>query len=100
MTEMPSKGSFPGPQNVALYFLSVALAGIMGVAGKRSALGTTRLTSGLLTLAMLAALLMTASCAGVIQKSAAQPASYVVTVTASAANAPTHTEQFTLTVLP
>ena len=100
MTEMPSKGSFPGPQNVALYFLSVALAGIMGVAGKRSALGTTRLTSGLLTLAMLAALLVTASCAGVIQKSPSQPATSMVTVTASAANGPTHTQQFALTVMP
>jgi hypothetical protein len=99
-TEIPSRGSFPELPNGTFYILAIGLTGIMGVVSKRSALGARAWRRALFTSAMLAALLMTASCAGVIQKSAAQPASYVVTVTASAANAPTHTEQFTLTVMP
>jgi len=78
----------------------MALVGIAGIAGKRSALGTIRFRRVVLASATFAGLLVTASCAGVIQKSAVQPASYIITVTASAANAPTHTQQFTLTVVP
>ena len=47
------------------------------------------------------ALLATANCAGYSGPKTTQAAStYVVTITASAANAPTHTQQFTLTVIP
>jgi large repetitive protein len=99
-TEIPSRGSLPGPRNMALYILAVALVGIVGMAGKRSALGNMRFRRVALATATFAGLLITASCAGVVQKSAAQPASYMITVTASAANAPTHTQQFTLTVMP
>jgi hypothetical protein len=47
---------------------------------------------------MFVGLLFTASCAGYIHQNTVQPTSYMVTVTASAANGPTHTQQFTLTV--
>jgi hypothetical protein len=99
-TEFPARGWFTGLPNGALYILGMALVGIAGIAGKRSALGTIRFRRVVLASATFAGLLVTASCAGVIQKSAVQPASYVITVTASAANAPTHTQQFTLTVMP
>jgi Glycoside hydrolase family 44/Bacterial Ig-like domain (group 3) len=99
-TEIPAKGSFTGFPKGALYILAVALVGIVGIAGKRSALGTIRFRRVVLASATFAGLLVTASCAGVVHKSAAQPSSYMITVTASAANAPTHTQQFTLTVMP
>jgi len=99
-TEIPVKGSFAGFPNGALYILAMALVGIVGIDGKRSALGTIRFRRVVLASATFAGLLITANCAGVVQKIAAQPASYMITVTASAANAPTHTQQFTLTVMP
>jgi hypothetical protein len=99
-TEIPARGSFTGFPNGALYILAMALIGIVGIAGERSALGTVRFRRVVLASATFAGLLITASCAGVVQKSAAQPASYMITVTASAADAPTHTQQFTLTVMP
>lgn len=99
-TEIPARGSFTGFTNGALYILGMALVGIVGIAGKRSNLGTVKFGRVALATATFAGLLITASCAGVVQKSATQPASYTITVTASAANAPTHTQQFTLTVMP
>jgi hypothetical protein len=89
---------FPGPRN-ALYIL--ALVGMMGVAGKRRA-GTRMASFAPIFLACVAfaALLVTASCAGYSKQSDAQPTSYLVTVTASGANAATHSEQFTLNVQP
>lgn len=99
-TETPSRGSFPGPGNMGLYVWAMALVGIFGVARKRAAFADVKPMRALLVTAMIAGLLVTASCAGVIQKSAMQPATFTVTVTASAANAPTHTQQFTLTVMP
>ena len=99
-TETATRGSFPGAGNMALYLWAIALAGVFGVAGKRAAFADAKFRRVLVASAMIAGLLVTSSCAGGMQKSAAQPASYMVTVTASAANAPTHTEQFTLTVMP
>jgi len=99
-TETPSRGSFPGVGNMAVYIWTMGLAGIFGLARKRPAVVSARFRRGLLASAMIVGLLVTASCAGLVQKSAAQPASYMITVTASAANAPTHTQQFTLTVMP
>ena len=50
---------------------------------------------------LVAALLATVSCAGYSKPpSSGQPTSYVVTVTASGTDAPTHTQQFTLLVKP
>jgi len=99
-TEIPSRGPFPGAGNMAIYIWTMGLAGIFRVTRKRPAVVSARFRRGLLAAAMIVGLLVTASCAGVVQKSASQPASYAVTVTASAANAPTHTQQFTLTVMP
>jgi hypothetical protein len=59
---------------------------------------TARIRRGLLATAMIVGLLVTVSCAGYIHQNTVQPTSYMVTVTASAANGPTHTQQFTLTV--
>jgi hypothetical protein len=100
-TEMPARGSFPGPGSMALYVWAMALAGIFVLARKRPALADAKLMRVLVASAMIAGLMVTASCAGVMPKSTTpQPATFMVTVTASAANAPTHTQQFTLTVMP
>ena len=99
-SEIPTRGSFPGSGNMGLYLWAIGLAGVFALSRKRAAFVDSKLRRVLVASAMIAGLLVTASCAGVVQKSAVQPASYMVTVTASAANAPTHTEQFTLTVLP
>jgi len=72
------------------------LFGIFGFAQKQK-----RLARGCATLAILAAMLVTASCAGQVGPKLPPPpntVSYVVTVTASTANGPTHTQLFTLTV--
>ncbi|MGB8521378.1 MAG: glycoside hydrolase family 44 protein [Candidatus Acidiferrales bacterium] len=98
--EVPSRGPFPGAGNMAIYIWTMGLAGIFGVTRRRPAVVSARIRRGLFAAAMIVGLLVTASCAGVVQKSVAQPASYTVTVTASAANGPTHTQQFTLTVMP
>jgi hypothetical protein len=100
-----SNAPFPGSRNTPLYIFVLALAAIMVAAGnKRSVLGTARFASASLASAVLAALLVTAGCAGAggfVAQNSGQPATtYVVTVTASAANAPAHTQQFTLTVTP
>jgi hypothetical protein len=99
-----SNAPFPGSRNTPLYIFVLALAAIMGAAGnKRSVLRTARFASASLASAVLAALLVTAGCAGAggfVAQNSGQPATYVVTVTASAANAPTHTQEFTLTITP
>jgi hypothetical protein len=94
---------FSGSRNAALCILAMLLAGIVGASGnKRSARGNVRLVQTMLASAFFASLLVDAGCAGLSssQNPPAQPAPYVVTVTASAANAPTHTQQFTLYVKP
>ncbi len=100
-TEAPSKGSFPGSANMPLFILAMGLAEFVRATGnKRSVTAPARFERALLALAMFAGLLVTASCAGYIHQSTVQSTSYLVTVTASAANGPTHTQQFTLTVTP
>ncbi|HXN97541.1 MAG TPA: glycoside hydrolase family 44 protein [Candidatus Acidoferrales bacterium] len=100
-TDVPTRGSFPRPGNMALYLWALALAGIFGLARKQPAVVSAKFKRAFLASAVVAVLLVTASCAGLQPKSsAAQPATFMVTVTASAANATTHTQQFTLTVMP
>ena len=93
---------FSGSRNAALCILAMLLVGIVGAPGnKRSVRGNLRLAQTTLASAIFAALLVSAGCAGLASsKNPAQPAPYVVTVTASAANAPTHTQQFTFYVKP
>jgi glycosyl hydrolase family 44/Big-like domain-containing protein len=98
--EIPFRGSFPGTGNMAICMWTMGLAGIFGVTRKRPVFVSARIRRGLFAAAMIVGLLVTASCAGVVQKSVTEPASYMITVTASAANGPTHTQQFTLTVMP
>jgi hypothetical protein len=97
-TAVSSRGPFPGAGNMAIYIWTMGLAGIFGVTRKRPAFVTARIRRGLLATAMIVGLLVTVSCAGYIHQNTVQPTSYMVTVTASAANGPTHTQQFTLTV--
>lgn len=93
---------FSGSRNAALCILAMLLVGIVGAPGnKRSVRGNLRLAQTTLASAIFAALLVSAGCAGLASsKNPTQPAPYVVTVTASAANAPTHTQQFTFYVKP
>jgi hypothetical protein len=93
---------FAGSHNAALCIFAMLLVGIAGVAGnRRSVIENVRLVQTMMASAIFAALLVSAGCAGLASsKSPAQPAPYVVTVTASAANAPTHTQQFTFYVKP
>jgi len=96
-------GPFSGSRNAALRIFAMLLVGIVGASGnKRSFRGKVRFVQTTLASAIFAALLVGAGCAGLSssQNPPAQPAPYVVTVTASAANAPTHTEQFTFYVKP
>jgi hypothetical protein len=101
------RGGLPLRGNPAAFVLTIACAallGLFGIAQKQNAApGGKRLTPALLTCAACLALLGTASCAGTV---GGQPpsnpnptsTSYTVTVTATATNAPTHTQNFTLTV--
>jgi O-antigen ligase len=93
---------FSGSSNAALCILAMLLVGIARASGnKRSVRGNVRLVQTILATAVFAALLVSAGCAGLASsQNPAQPAPYVVTVTASAANAPTHTQQFTFYVKP
>jgi hypothetical protein len=100
---VPPSALPPGSRTAALYILFLAILGILGTAGvKRSVAREMKLARAVLASTAFAALLATASCAGYSgQKTGqptAQPTSYVITVTASGTNAPTHTQQFTLTV--
>jgi hypothetical protein len=99
---VPRIGAFPRFHPTALYFFVLALLGIASLVGiKRSATPDTKFAHAFLTSTAFAALLATANCAGYSGQKTTQPAStYSVTVTASAANAPTHTQQFALTVIP
>jgi hypothetical protein len=85
-----------------LYILVLAILGIFGAAGiKRSVPRDMKRVRAVLASTLFAALLATANCAGYVGQKTVQPAStYLITVTASAANAPTHTQQFTLTATP
>ncbi|MGC2703031.1 MAG: Ig-like domain-containing protein, partial [Candidatus Acidiferrales bacterium] len=98
----PLTGPFPGARVAFLLVLATAMMGILGATAKRRRV--TRVAEAVPSFAMcwvVAALLVTVSCAGYNKPpSSGQPTSYTVTVTASGANAPTHTQQFTLLVKP
>ena len=98
----PPSGVLPRPRPAALYILVLAILGIFGAAGiKRSVPRDMKRVRAVLASTLFAALLATANCAGYVGQKTMQPAStYLITVTASAANAPTHTQQFTLTATP
>ena len=99
-TTLPNTLS-PGSRTAALYILLVAMLGMVGAAGtKGSARPDMKFARAVLASTAFAALLATANCAGYSGQKPGQPATYVVTVTASGTNAPTHTQQFTLTVTP
>ncbi len=107
-TPYTATGTLLPPQSglriAPLYIMAMAFAGVLGLleAGMktRRASGGTQFATVLGAATAFAILLSTASCAGYTAPKATQPTSYVVTVTASGANAPTHTQQFTLTVTP
>jgi hypothetical protein len=94
-----SMPSLPAPGKTSLSISILAFAGIFGLIGiSQKSKSFTRVVG---TLALGAAMLVTASCAGTVgQKPPTPPnaTSYVVTVTASTANGLTHTQLFTLTV--
>jgi hypothetical protein len=98
----PTNEPFQGTRGGLLYILAMAAMGFMGAAAKRR--GVTRaaelvpvFSAGVVCVALLGIV----SCAGYSKPpGGGQPTSYVVTVTASGANAPTHTQQFTLNVKP
>jgi hypothetical protein len=91
-----------GSRTAALYILFLAIVGIVGATGiKRSVTQDIKIARAVMASSVFAALLATANCAGYSNQKTSQPAStYVITVTASAADAPSHTQQFTLTVTP
>jgi Glycoside hydrolase family 44/Bacterial Ig-like domain (group 3) len=101
-TSVPPSTLSPGSQTAAWYILFLAISGMVGAAGiKWSVTQHMKFARAFLATAVFAALLATANCAGYSGQKTVQPASsYIVTITASAANAPTHTQQFTLTVTP
>jgi hypothetical protein len=101
-TQAPPIGAFLRFDPTALYIFALGIWGIAGVVGcKRTATRNRNIARILLTSAVFAALLATANCAGYSGPKMGQPAStYLVTITASAASAPTHTQQFTLSVIP
>lgn len=93
---------FSRSRNAALCILAMLLVGIAGASRKRQSLrGNVRLVQAMLASTIFAALLVSAGCAGLTSsQNTVQPTSYVITVTASAASAPTHTQQFTFNVKP
>jgi Glycoside hydrolase family 44/Bacterial Ig-like domain (group 3) len=93
---------FPRFQLTALYILALAILGIFAAPGfQRCATSEMKFLRAVLASTALAALFATANCAGSSGQKTVQPTStYAVTITASAANAPTHSQQFTLTVTP
>ncbi len=101
-TAAPPSGVFPRLQPAALYILALAILGIFAAPGiERSITLNMKFTRAVLASTVLAALLATVNCAGYSGQKTVQPTkTYAVSITASAANAPTHTQQFTLTVAP
>jgi hypothetical protein len=101
-TTAPPSPLSPGFRTAGWYFLFLAVLGIVGAAGikRRSFAQDMKFARAFLTCAVFAASLVTANCAGYSDQKTGQPTNYAVTVTASGANAPTHTQQFTLTVMP
>jgi hypothetical protein len=99
-------GPFADPGNVALRILAMVFAVIAVTAGGRGSIaGMAMFRPAFRSFVILTALLVAAGCAqitpsGNANGAGSQPTSYVVTVTASGTAAPTHTQQFTLTVKP
>jgi hypothetical protein len=95
-------GPFPGARGAVLYIFAIAMMGFVAATVKRRR--ETRVAELAPAFAMwlvLLALVATVSCAGYsTPPSSGQPTSYVVIVTASGTNAPTHAQQFTLIVKP
>jgi len=93
---MPSF-SAPGKTSLPISILTfVGLFGLIGISQKSKSFA--RVAS---TLALGAAMLVTASCAGTVGQKLPPPpnaTSYTVTVTAAAASGPMHMQTFTLTV--
>ncbi len=95
------KGLFSGSRRAPLCALVVILAGFTVVAAKkRSAMGSPRRVPAFLATIMFAMILVNAGCAAYTAQKATQATSYEITVTASATGAPTHAQQFTLTITP
>jgi len=98
--QIPPSNPLSDSQNAALSLLGITGAFIAAAAGKRkAATEAVRFAPAFLTCAIIAMLLAIAGCASTPQP-LAQGTTYDVTVTASAANSPTHTGQFVLTVTP
>jgi hypothetical protein len=91
---------------LAFCTLTIGMGRIAGTArSKRSVTRIARLASTCIGATVFALFLVTVGCGsnvaqGTGQSGASTPTASVVTVTASAANAPTHTQQFTLKVTP
>jgi glycosyl hydrolase family 44/Big-like domain-containing protein len=98
----------PGPsiQIFALWIFTLGFAatfGIFGSAARTSLATNTRLTQHFVAFVIVAAILGTVSCAGTTPQKQPPPSQnkvYTITVTASAANTPVHTESLTLTITP
>ncbi|MGC1966663.1 MAG: glycoside hydrolase family 44 protein [Candidatus Acidiferrales bacterium] len=99
-----SSEPFPAARGVFLLILAMATLAMMAATAKQRRVARAPFAQLVPTFAMcwlVAALLATVSCAGYSKPpSSGQPTSYVVTVTASGTDAPTHTQQFTLLVKP
>jgi glycosyl hydrolase family 44/Big-like domain-containing protein len=93
---LPQSGGTRSLASSLAIFAFVGMFGLVGLAQKQKLLART-----FATFAIVAAMFVTASCAGYIgQKPPTPPnsTSYTVTVTAAATSGPTHTQTFTLTV--
>ncbi len=101
-TEISPSGLFSLPLHPAFWIFMLAFARIAGTSvNRRSVIWTARFAPALLSFAMFIALLVAAGCGEVAQNvGGSQSTTYVVTVVASAANAPTHTQEFTLAITP
>jgi hypothetical protein len=100
--QIPLQSPFSGGREAARLLLGIVAVLAAVVARKRRAVGATvRWAPVYATCAVLAAVVALEGCASTPQgQGLVQPVSYVVTVTASANDAPTHTGQFQLTVKP
>ena len=102
-----SKGRVPESRIAALSIFTLGFVGIFGMFGinakKQTAVSAAKFARTAAASAVLAAMLVTASCAGTATEKEPPPPQakmYTITVTASATNGPTHMQSFTLTVTP
>jgi hypothetical protein len=92
-------------QVAALYFFVLVIGGMIGIFGvlsrKQSSQVGSKLARALAIPFALGAIIITASCAGYVHEpTQPQATNYTITITASGANSPTHSQSFTLTVTP